>query len=200
MDKRKEEIVEVALKRFCHYGFSKTTMNEIAEDLHISKANLYYYYQDKPALIKDVISSVTNMLNEKEDILLNSYNNDFLDTLFKWAELRACYLKKYYVLNINESLEWIKGLELTDFLKELYDQDVAKMKGFFKKAVDLKNIKLSNVDEAAASFIEASKAIGVIHKFHDIITGIPNKDNVDTALESQKRLIRLIFEDKIVIN
>lgn len=200
MDKRKEEIVEVALKRFCHYGFSKTTMNEIAEDLHISKANLYYYYQDKPALIKDVISSVTSRLNEQEDALLKAYNKNFIETLFKWAELRACYLKKYYVLNINESLEWIKGLELTDFLTELYEKDVVKMKNFFRKAVETNDVRLSNIEEAAASFIEASRAIGVIHKFHDIITGIPNRDNIDIALESQKRLIRLIFEDKIVIN
>ena len=113
MDKRKEEIVEVALKRFCHYGFSKTTMNEIAEDLHITKANLYYYYQDKAALIRDVIRSVSNVLEKDEQKIIDQFESDFLGTLFGMLELHSSFLSKYYMLSINENLEWIRGVEVT---------------------------------------------------------------------------------------
>ncbi|UZJ66593.1 TetR/AcrR family transcriptional regulator [Sphingobacterium sp. KU25419] len=39
-DNKKELIIAAAIRRFAHYGFSKTTMNEIAEDVKITKANL----------------------------------------------------------------------------------------------------------------------------------------------------------------
>lgn len=46
-DIKKEKILDAAHHRFLHYGYSKTTMNEIAGDLSISKALLYYYFPDK---------------------------------------------------------------------------------------------------------------------------------------------------------
>jgi AcrR family transcriptional regulator len=46
-DKKRDVIIEGAIKRFIHYGINKTTMNEIAEDLSVSKPSLYYYFPDK---------------------------------------------------------------------------------------------------------------------------------------------------------
>lgn len=43
-------ILEAARKRFAHFGISKTTMNEIAADIGMSKASLYYYFPDKEKL------------------------------------------------------------------------------------------------------------------------------------------------------
>ncbi|RYZ16531.1 MAG: TetR family transcriptional regulator, partial [Chitinophagaceae bacterium] len=35
-DQKRESILEAAIRRFAHFGVSKTTMNEIAADLSIS--------------------------------------------------------------------------------------------------------------------------------------------------------------------
>lgn len=48
-------ILEAAQKRFSHFGLSKTTMGEIASDMGISKASLYYYFPDKDRLFMAVI-------------------------------------------------------------------------------------------------------------------------------------------------
>ncbi|WP_262496286.1 TetR/AcrR family transcriptional regulator [Daejeonella oryzae] len=40
-----------AIKRFCHFGISKTSMAEIAEDLSMSKTAMYYYFPDKQNII-----------------------------------------------------------------------------------------------------------------------------------------------------
>jgi len=50
-------IIAVAQKRFGLYGLEKTTMKEIASDLGISKAALYYYFPDKESLFKGVIEA-----------------------------------------------------------------------------------------------------------------------------------------------
>jgi len=40
-------IIEAAVRRFSHYGFSKTTMAEIAADCDMSVGNLYRFFKNK---------------------------------------------------------------------------------------------------------------------------------------------------------
>lgn len=198
MDNRKEEIIEVALRRFCHYGFSKTTMNEVADDLNVTKANLYYYYQDKTALINDVIRYVSSAVHASEQEILDKYNHDFLGTLIILLELRSTFVSKYYMLSINENLEWIKGLNVTEVIEEVHKREFDMVLRFFEFAVVSGDVKLKNVSEAVQSYIEVNKALTLMFNMQDIITGLPNRDNVKKILESQIRVTKLIFEDKIV--
>lgn len=48
-------ILDAAQIRFARYGFSKATMDEIAEDLGLAKASLYYYYPTKEHIFRSVI-------------------------------------------------------------------------------------------------------------------------------------------------
>ncbi len=95
-DLKKEKILEAAYQRFLHYGYSKTTMNEIAGDLSMSKALLYYYFPDKSQLYVDVMRRVANdylnnladkantftslkdafefQINVQHEFILNNYN------------------------------------------------------------------------------------------------------------------------------
>src|ERR1700712_2139018 len=59
-DVKKEKILEAAHHRFLHFGYSKTTMNEIAGDLSMSKALLYYYFPDKSQLYVAVMRKLAN--------------------------------------------------------------------------------------------------------------------------------------------
>ncbi len=63
-----EEILEAANRRFGHYGYSKTTMAEIAGDCSMSAANLYRYFRDKSAIgagiAKRYFDEESRLLNE----------------------------------------------------------------------------------------------------------------------------------------
>src|SRR5882757_3989050 len=59
-DIKKEKILDASYQRFLHYGYSKTTMNEIAGDLSMSKALLYYYFPDKSQLYVAVMRKVAD--------------------------------------------------------------------------------------------------------------------------------------------
>jgi TetR/AcrR family transcriptional regulator len=48
-------ILDAAQNRFARYGFSKVTMDEIAEDIGMAKASLYYYYPAKENVFRAVI-------------------------------------------------------------------------------------------------------------------------------------------------
>ncbi len=60
IDDLRERIVEVARKRFEELGFSKVTMEEIAEELQISKKTLYKHFANKEELIRMYIHQVLN--------------------------------------------------------------------------------------------------------------------------------------------
>lgn len=47
-------ILEVAGRRFLHYGYQKTTMNEIARDLLMSTGNLYRFFPSKLAIAEAI--------------------------------------------------------------------------------------------------------------------------------------------------
>lgn len=50
-----KHIITVAKERFAHFGFSKVTMDEIAQDVGMGKASLYYYFPTKERLFNAVI-------------------------------------------------------------------------------------------------------------------------------------------------
>lgn len=200
MDKRKDEIIEIAIRRFSHYGFAKTTMNEIADDVGITKANLYYYYPDKTELIKDVILSTSNQLIKEEKKLIEEYNGDFLGTLFAVLELRAVHMRKYYMLYINENLDWLKGDAIACFIKDVEHEDFKLLFDLVSKSVNDGVLKLTDIEDSCRTFLDIIKGVTLTHTLRDIIRGIPNKDNVDSILENQKKAAKLIFEERIVIN
>ncbi|MCA5006360.1 TetR/AcrR family transcriptional regulator [Sphingobacterium bovistauri] len=200
MDKRKEEIIEIAIRRFSHYGFAKTTMNEIADDLKITKANLYYYYPEKIGLIKDVIAYISQDLIVDEERLVSGYNGDFLGTMFALLSFRADHMRKYYMLYINENLDWIKDHQFTEFIDEIECKDLSVLQTLLHKAVDEGTLKLSNIEESTYVLRNIIKGLGLIHTIRDVICGIPNKENIDKILDSQISAIKLIFEERIVTN
>src|SRR5882757_1249990 len=74
-DVKKEKILEAAHHRFLHFGYSKTTMNEIAGDLSMSKALLYYYFPDKSQLYVAVMRKVADDYLKTLAAKINTFAN-----------------------------------------------------------------------------------------------------------------------------
>ena len=53
---KRSTILTAAQKRFARFGLSKVTMDEIAGDLGMSKASLYYYFPTKEDVFREVVS------------------------------------------------------------------------------------------------------------------------------------------------
>jgi AcrR family transcriptional regulator len=51
-----ELIYQAALQNFAKYGLRKTTLNDIASDLGVTKSNLYRYTQNKESLYREAVS------------------------------------------------------------------------------------------------------------------------------------------------
>jgi len=52
---KEDVILRSAQRRFASFGYSKVTMDEIAEDIGMAKASLYYYFPTKEAIFRSVV-------------------------------------------------------------------------------------------------------------------------------------------------
>lgn len=125
-DKKREQIIDGAIKRFSHFGISKTTMADIAEDLSVSKPSLYYYFPDKKSLVVGVIEKVFE--DYFEALKKNINIDDNLETtLFNSIDVRNRFFEKYYMLKISEGVPDL-----------LWDEDVkGKLDALKGKEADL---------------------------------------------------------------
>ena len=53
---RREMILEAARNRFQRFGYSKTTMDEIAGDAEISKGTIYLYFENKEDIFNELLA------------------------------------------------------------------------------------------------------------------------------------------------
>lgn len=197
MDSKKEQIIQAALRRFSHYGFHKTTMSEVAVDLNITKANLYYYYSDKNALIKDVLAYISDEILMQQYAVLNQYDGSLLDVLYQLLEVKADFLKDYYILHINENLEWIKGQGIGILLEQFHYKNIEIIAKLLERATKHGEIEMHSIEEAATSYTEIMEGLSLIRSVSDMISGMPNARNVELILESQKKATAFIFSNKI---
>jgi len=194
---KKEQIVQVALRRFAHYGFSKTTMSEIAADMNITKASLYYYYPDKNMLMKDVLGHMSDRIVAQETAVIERYDRNLLETIDRLLEVRADYMREYYVLHISESLEWIKNEGIKDVLVAMHQRDVSIVEELFAAAARAGEVAVDDVPRAAAIFVEILRGLSLIREIADILTGMPSPDKVDDIVRSQKEAAGFIFANKL---
>jgi AcrR family transcriptional regulator len=111
-----ERILTAAQKRFALYGLEKTAMREIADDVNMSKAALYYYFQDKNELFHAVI--------EKEQelyfVLLHATMKEIQDPSEKlkaYVKIRNEYMRKF--MNLSK-LRYESFLELKPLLADIF--------------------------------------------------------------------------------
>jgi AcrR family transcriptional regulator len=66
MDKelKQKEIFQAALKLFARFGYQKTTMEDVAAELGMSKGNMYFYISGKRDLYEKTVSSALHQWRE----------------------------------------------------------------------------------------------------------------------------------------
>jgi len=187
-DKKREQIIEGAIKRFIHFGINKTTMNDIAEDLSVSKPSLYYYFPDKRSLIVGVIEKV---FTDYFDLLKKKYNPDasLEDTLFQTIDIRNTFFMKYFMLRISEGLPDIfndDGMKLK--LTTLKQSEKAFYAEIFEKAQDKGEIRHENMAHVAELYLESLMGLTnmcIMELGKDLL---PDKKAVNKMAQKQKDL------------
>jgi len=94
-EERREQIKNAGRKLFAAYGYNKTTLEDIAGMLKLKKNSLYYYFENKDALFKELIEEEValhlekqkNMLQEELPVSEKLFNE--LDGIIKFIRERT---------------------------------------------------------------------------------------------------------------
>lgn len=155
-------IIDAAQKRFGAFGLMKTTMQEIASDLSMSKGILYYYFPDKEHLYKAVVEKEQNEFIKKFGKKLEKISDPEV-MLTEYVEIRLSYFKT--LINLNRlSFEASSNINnvLGDIWVEFRKKEVDIVKSILNKGIDQKVFKLSDVDETASIFVDLLKGLRMV--------------------------------------
>lgn len=149
-------IVEAARKRFAHYGLDKTTMNEIAADIGMSKASLYYYFPDKERLFVAVVEKELQQFEAVVDDIIKRQSKAAFK-LKKYVLTRSDFLKS--LLNLAK-LEKITVSQMIspayDGLKNtFYKKDKQFIESILTIGIQQQEFSRMRVEEYAEVFIAA---------------------------------------------
>ncbi|WP_443936591.1 TetR/AcrR family transcriptional regulator [Pedobacter sp. MW01-1-1] len=187
-DKKREQIIDGAIKRFIHFGINKTTMNDIAEDLSVSKPSLYYYFPDKKSLILGVIEKVFTDFFEHLNKKRNP-NLDLNETLLNIIDIRTSYFKKYFMLKISDGLpDLISDENIKEKLEGFKENEVEIYCEIFTAALNKGEITSTDIRYTSELYLKS--LVGLSHLClmacsKDII---PDKKMIHQMVTEQKDL------------
>lgn len=192
--KKKLQIIDAATKRFAHFGTAKTTMAEIAKDLSISKASLYYYFPDKMHLVVAVLQRIVDaVMVAVDEELFNKRNLE--EAIHFLLDLRRQFLLEHYHL-----LEMLSGTlvempaELEEISRKAHQADINVMGKLLQWANDKGEIQVAGIEELAEIICNAMEGMrfSILKERKKII--LPSKSKFDEIFRKQKKLSDLIIK------
>jgi TetR/AcrR family transcriptional regulator len=159
---RLDVILKAAQKRLGLYGYEKTTMQEIAADIAMSKAALYYYFPDKESLFKAVIE------NEQKEyfLLLDQRIAAFTDAdkmITELVDLRQMLFRKF--LNLGK-FRLSDAHRMKPLLKDLYntmrEKEAEILTAIFNKGKAAGIFQFENATELALLFSDLMQGIRIM--------------------------------------
>ena len=158
----KDHIITIATRIFSKFGFRKTTINDIAEEMGKGKSSIYYYFKSKEEIYKEVIQREAELFKkEVYDNVINTSQNP-KDKLRSYVLKRMKFLKE--LVNFNEALrnDYLKSLPFIEKLREKYDiEEFEVIKGILDEGIKQGIFNVTETEFAATAFVTAMKGLEV---------------------------------------
>jgi AcrR family transcriptional regulator len=158
-DGKAQLIIETAQKRFGIYGIEKTSMREIADDLNLSKASLYYYFPDKVSLYRAVVEKEQDeFIIRISDRIITIHEPDRL--LMEYAKSRLSYFRS--LLNLTrlrlESMSDLKPV-FRETLQAFKEKEKEIILRIFEKGTESGIFTIKDPDTTASLFLDLLKGL-----------------------------------------
>ena len=192
-DQKRDLIIEAAIKRFAHFGVAKTTMTEIAADLSLSKASLYYYFPDKLNLYADVLSTITKSGSDAYDLELSNEKDPFKAIAY-FLEVRTNFIIEYH--NILEHIKTFSPLtippELQPVFAQLKQNELKRILSIIERGMQARIFKISDPKKAAELFFDFMEGFRTAFLLKSPKL-FPDKKEFQSILKKELEFARIFF-------
>ncbi|RPD48841.1 TetR/AcrR family transcriptional regulator [Paracnuella aquatica] len=190
-DKKRDAIIDAALRRFAHFGVAKTTMAEIGADLAISKASLYYYFPDKINLYAAVLKSIVDK-SEREDGPAVDAEPDPAKAMELFLERRTEFIIKYY--NILEFLRHKTGApeELVPVFEDVKERELRRINAIVERGAAQGIFAINNPEDKARLLFECLEGLRHIHLERQS-SFFPDKSKFQAILHREKEFSQIFL-------
>ncbi len=153
----KDSIINAAQEIFSKYGYKKTTLDDIAQNIGKGKSALYYYFKSKEAIFKAVLEFEVGQLREQLVNALAKENNP-------QRKLRTYILKRmelfHQVVNFYSAIqqEYYENIGFIEKARKDFDeQELQMISEIIKEGVDNGYFINRNVKFTAGAIIIAMR-------------------------------------------
>lgn len=118
----RKKVIITAGQIFSHYGFRKTTMDEIAKALKMGKSSIYYYFQSKEEIFEAVVLYEANILRNELTTAIKSVDSP-VEKMRNYVFVR---MKAFEKLSNYYNAIFDKNLDHFDFVEHIrakYDRE-----------------------------------------------------------------------------
>jgi len=158
---KEQLILDVAQKRFGLYGIEKTSMREIADDLNLSKASLYYYYPDKESLYRAVVEKEQSEFLERiAERMSTRKAADLL--LMEYSQARLSYFRT--LLNLSRlRFQFYSDLKpvLKDTMNKFREKEKEVIIQIIEKGIEEGIFHYDNAEAAASLYLDMLRGLRV---------------------------------------
>lgn len=154
-------IIEIARSIFTHFGFKKTTMEEIAQATKKGKSSIYYYFSSKEEIFKAVVEKEAEELKSElakktEDI------TDPIEKLKVYIRVRMRKLDK--LTNFYSALksDYLGHLEFIEEIRKKYDKEEIRIVAeIIQDGIDSGKFAVEDAELSAVAIVTAMKGLEV---------------------------------------
>ena len=116
--KNEEAIIKAAEEEFARHGFKGTSMNTIAQNVGLPKANLHYYFSNKLGLYQAVLSNILELWDSTFNNL--TVDDDPAEALTRYIRAKMEFSRRHPKASRIYAMEVISGGET---LSQMLSQD-----------------------------------------------------------------------------
>ena len=121
-DLRRKEIIDASLKLFQINGIKETSINQIAKEVSMAKGLIYYYFDSKESIVKEVILLLAGNIDLDLKEVIDNKEDSFHKKISNVLKLYFKYINDYklVVLNTAENAGLFE-LVKNSFIKVAYE-------------------------------------------------------------------------------
>lgn len=163
IDTTKDSILTVAARLFSRFGFHKTSMDEIAKIARRAKGSLYYHFESKEELFKEVVSREMTTLKNQLSIIVSNPDLNASEKIKKYLIKRMEILNTAAIYHETLKADFFEHFDFIDDIRaELDIWEKENLKKIILQGVDKNEFaQIADMDVLLDVFIMVFKGLEI---------------------------------------